>query len=551
MPGREAVVNAKKKILEILELELEQLIIDYENTINQQKEEIEELKARILASENEKALLQKTFEAELLATKSMEKDFSVELTVNPSLSNPSFDEIDEIISSDSIEEMQKLISSAIEMWKRLEIEKLTYAFKRLNEQPNLHGLINGNFSIDIITLFKSILLKENLTEFEHDQLVIEVIELGMKLKDTSVAEGIENFLKRKNDKLFDNILLRNEPSIIISYMRMLLAYGLTEKLKGSLNYLLEVEWGFIDASLKKPEFEFFFWYAYLFNIEKKLISKSDVSLQWFKETSKELAFYYYLSKEKYLKEDLYEMNVNQFKKSTVLSDFEKELILGKVAEQRKLKLEEKPLIYKRPIYIINKSEFVYFNKRYGLEKRRVTLPMYQKSNMHQIYFYSESEVFINNKGDMAFIDGEEFIKLMKDNMPLVIKTGQINYVTDATKEDREKEEDAFSWPSTEVTASEGNGQNEEKTLNETSELKKLGYQITGVTREKRWKALEKAVPQLGLKKVVHIISYNVKLRKGQKNGMKKFAYAISEWEHDLAKLKKHYYKKEFKWPNSL
>lgn len=540
-------MEAKKKIIDTLDLELGRLISNYESIISSQKKEIEELNAKLQSSGNEIALLRQ----ELSAKESELTELLLDAEPEQPLLESIFEEINQTVASSSIEEMQHLISAAAEMWKKSEIEKLTYIFKKLNEQPNLHKLNDENLNIDIITLFKSILLKENLTEFEHDQLIIEVIELGMNLKGTSIASGIENFLKRKNDKLFDNIVLRNEPTIIHKYMRMLLAYKLPEKVKLSLNHLLEVEWSFIDASLKKSEFEFFFWYAYLFDMEQKLISKSNFSLQWFKETSKDLAFYYYLSKEKYLKEDLYEMNVNQFKKSTVLLDFEKELILRKVVEQRKLKVEEKPLIYKRPIYIINKSEFVYFNKRYGLEKRRVTLPMYQKSNMHQIYFYSEAEVFINNKGDMAFIDGEEFIKLMKDNMPLVIKTGQINYVTDTPKENKEKKEDAFAWPPTEVTASEGNGQNEEKTLNETSELKKMGYQITGVTREKRWKALEKAVPQLGLKKVVHIISYNVKLRKGQKNGMKKFAYAISEWEHDLAKLKKHYYKQEFKWPNSL
>ena len=92
--------------------------------------------------------------------------------------------------------------------------------------------------------------------------------------------------------------------------------------------------------------------------------------------------------------------------------------------------------------------------------------------------------------------------------------------------------------------------NEKGQLNEESELKRIGYQITGLTKEKRWTMLEKTVKQLGLKKVAYTIAQNVKLRKGQKNGETKFKYSISEWEYDLAKLKKHYYKNQFTWPST-
>ncbi|PLS17809.1 hypothetical protein CVD28_08905 [Bacillus sp. M6-12] len=44
----------------------------------------------------------------------------------------------------------------------------------------------------------------------------------------------------------------------------------------------------------------------------------------------------------------------------------------------------------------------------------------------------------------------------------------------------------------------------------------MGYQITGSTKEKRWKILEVAVRQLGLQKVVYTIAKNVKLRKAKR-----------------------------------
>jgi hypothetical protein len=104
----------------------------------------------------------------------------------------------------------------------------------------------------------------------------------------------------------------------------------------------------------------------------------------------------------------------------------------------------------------------------------------------------------------------------------------------------------FAWPSTELKG--GYSVDEKSSFKEESELKMLGYQITGMTREKRWKVLETAVKQLGLKKVAYTIAQNVKLRKGQKDGLKKFSFAIGEWEYDLNKLKQTYYRNDFSWP---
>lgn len=86
-------------------------------------------------------------------------------------------------------------------------------------------------------------------------------------------------------------------------------------------------------------------------------------------------------------------------------------------------------------------------------------------------------------------------------------------------------------------------------LNDETELKKLGYQITGLTRQQRWKILQtKAIPKIPLKTIVYTIANHIRLRKNQKNGETKFAYSISEWEHDLGRLKKEYYRSDFIWP---
>ncbi|KGP90295.1 hypothetical protein N780_05860 [Pontibacillus chungwhensis BH030062] len=107
-------------------------------------------------------------------------------------------------------------------------------------------------------------------------------------------------------------------------------------------------------------------------------------------------------------------------------------------------------------------------------------------------------------------------------------------------------ENSFAWPHTELTE---DSTSKEHSLNEKSALKELGYQISGLTPSSRWEILQKAVPELGLRRVVMTISYNIKLRKDQKNGAVTYQRAIAEWEHDLAKLKECYYQKDFTWPN--
>ena len=74
-----------------------------------------------------------------------------------------------------------------------------------------------------------------------------------------------------------------------------------------------------------------------------------------------------------------------------------------------------------------------------------------------------------------------------------------------------------------------------------SNLHKLGYKITGLTRTQRWNILaNKAIPQLGLDQTVKIITGLIETRKLQKDGETKFAHAIKEWNYDLSKLADYY-----------
>ncbi len=99
--------------------------------------------------------------------------------------------------------------------------------------------------------------------------------------------------------------------------------------------------------------------------------------------------------------------------------------------------------------------------------------------------------------------------------------------------------------------SETNGRETSKIeFNAESELRKIGYRITGLNRDQRWRVLiNYALPNLGLEQTVKTITSHIRNRTSQVNGATKFKYSITEWEYDLNRLKKQFYKNDFKWPS--
>lgn len=70
----------------------------------------------------------------------------------------------------------------------------------------------------------------------------------------------------------------------------------------------------------------------------------------------------------------------------------------------------------------------------------------------------------------------------------------------------------------------------------------------------RWHILtDKVIPELGLRKVADMIAWFCRSRKQQRDGRRKFARAIGEWEHDLGRLEREVYpgqRPRFVWPRS-
>lgn len=75
-----------------------------------------------------------------------------------------------------------------------------------------------------------------------------------------------------------------------------------------------------------------------------------------------------------------------------------------------------------------------------------------------------------------------------------------------------------------------------------------------MSRDERWDVLTSdALSELGLREVAEIIARLCRERKRQGDGRQRYAYAIAEWEHDLARLKREYYdhaSEPFRWPST-
>ena len=144
--------------------------------------------------------------------------------------------------------------------------------------------------------------------------------------------------------------------------------------------------------------------------------------------------------------------------------------------------------------------------------------------------------------------------VMGKSIRLNAKVGKSKYVDirEFGKENRSSSKDIhnhnFTWPSTELSGNEYTNDNQK--LNEKSELRKMGYQISGMSKIKRWEVLDRAVPVLGLRDIAYTIAFLVKSRKGQENGEVKYKDSIFKWEKDLDMLKEKYYRNDFTWPST-
>lgn len=445
-------MTEKQAILEVLDSEISKLTSMYEKRILKLERKILSLIDKNTKLEKSNTIrIEEGFNYAIL-NDNKNQEYDVLWHCLERLSNGlTYDLIDELCQSQSIDDAILLLSICEKLWTDLDIDMLRYVFNVLSHTQVVLFQKNKEVEVRFLNLIERMLVENKKSELTLEQLFSNFLDVLIVASKGPYKIQVTEFINKKHKLIFEDILLINDPTMIIKYIRMLIFYNLDIHVKNSLIHLLDVEWRFIEYHLSESEFVMFQWYAFLYDIDKRLIDDTLNQQRRFGKHTDELELYYSLYNDGEMDTYLYDQKVKKFMEGDSLKKYEKELIIRKIKQYNKA-VEQLPL---------------------KMSREKIT---------------NQETVEIENSYS------EEFI------------------------------------------------------LNEKSELRVLGYQITGLSRPERWNILMSAVPKLGLQRVVSIISYNIRLRKGQKNGEEKFEYAITEWNYDLEKLKNMYYNGGFNWP---
>lgn len=534
----------KESIINVIDKEITNLIQYYKQKIGDLENEILVLKSEQNRLENEN------------------QDLITNLTLSPlkywnrisiGISN---EVIEEWSLSSDVGEAYILLLTCESLIREGKFRKAQYIFDLLNK--NYKQLLhNERYIPEVYGKILQLIFVENREDIdeEFENLVISSLKLLIRMRNSTNELNTIKFIKTYFKEILENILYLNNPSIITRFMRVCMRYNLRTELKSIFLEVLDVEWGFLDSSITEDDFVFLLWYSYLFDCDDQLLDRASVSKQWFRESNNNLSLYFYL-KESLNKtiipnHQTYKASKKLFKDGKLITLSEQKEVIKKVEKVLyPLMPKEEKTIVENEILVIKDELIEQYIQKYGLVWREVSLPLYKSENENSVQGHINETILMSKGGKNALMSMDSFKRINKEQYPLIIKTKNRQKIV--KKENHiqvEMEENySFKWPETELKNSNNTTVLAEKSMNENSALKLMGYQITGTTKESRWAVLEKAVPILGLKRVAYIIAYNIKLRKGQKDGSTKFHNSISKWEYDLAKLKKEYYKNEFVWP---
>ncbi|MGY3717661.1 hypothetical protein ACWE42_19290 [Sutcliffiella cohnii] len=344
----------------------------------------------------------------------------------------------------------------------------------------------------------------------------------------------------------------------------------------NLFYDLLMDWEQFGNQINEETFEKLVWYAFVLNEEdylKRKIVEYNVLL---KADKWNLKFYRYIRKHSRngaLDDRTKLLNaINKFKKNKVFSDKATEKIAKKIylifpvndtkkaaapPQKNEEKVNQKSLQNKKEIIdpVRALRRLSPYNLPNGVKlgsinkEKTIHLAVYEDKSMEKIKRVIQVKA-LQVAGRTEYYVNKKTLKAINKE---VDTTGGYIHIIDNKKNKggvKKEETNMFAWPSTEISGMGLGTDARGLELSEISALRRMGYQITDTSREQRWMVLQRAVPALGLKKVADTLARNVRLKKGQKNGKKKFAYAISEWENDLRKLKDKYYKRDFNWPRT-
>ncbi|WP_066320538.1 hypothetical protein [Bacillus sp. FJAT-29814] len=385
-----------------------------------------------------------------------------------------------------------------------------------------------------------------LIQFKHslrDKVYYDVLKLLNYCEGSLGKFNIDLVVGRRIDELEGNIYECLNLKLTIELLHTYLVFDNKKELM-QLFLDMRVDWEKLDEQVNEKTLEKLLWYGFILDMDEAIQNQVTKYNRLIKSNRWAIKFYRYvtkvLSETGSMDKDKLLLLVNRFKKINGYSIIEKVIIIEHILKKIKAKQVttevERLVSYNLPpgdnLSDINQEIII-------------NLAVYENKEMIKIKEIIQVEALSHPKREEIYVNRQVLRTIIEKNQPgyIHVKEDKKN----SPKESIESKSEWFKWPSTEVIGN-ADDSNDAIGLNEKSELRKRGYQITGTTREQRWKVLQRTVPEIGLKKVAYTIAGNIKLRKGQKDGVEKFSYAISEWEHDLAKHKRKYYKKDFNWP---
>lgn len=560
-------MSSINKIISNLENELQQLLAPYKKQINDLENENKKLQNEIKILMGEKNNLQKQLDSLTRRNLTVSVDNQFLESTNQLNSPVTFEMIDHLFISSSMEDSLFLLLIFNHCVEENNLEKIHYILELLTHNPK--PLLHNDQGIKNIAarIYDDLIVSGDKENELLDKILLSFFQLLYNLFNTQHKVYLTGFLKENYPDLLDRALYSNEPKIIIPILKLLMKFEMETELEDVLSHIIKVEWGFLDYNLTKEEFAFFLWYAYLFDMDQQLLDKSEDCIRWMDEKESIFQLYSFLfdaiNNQKADDDQLGDL-CHGLRQSGLFNEKESQKIINKVRTSvDKFKVMKPSFMlptYLNPLTMVDSEKLRELKSDLMLQEKRVLVPFYKDEGVNLLSGgYAELTVYLaeykvnKKKKEKAFVDSKLIEEIHKRSYPeklRVVKYNPKDIIPIQSKNTvEEKKNDSFQWPSTEINENAQHDHHEQPLLNEYSELKKQGYQITGLTRTQRWAILQKAVPVLGLKKVAYTIVYNVRLRKGQKNGPTKFSYAIGEWEYDLYKLKKTYYKKEFTWPS--
>ncbi|MBM7702919.1 hypothetical protein [Metabacillus iocasae] len=597
---KEPYIKVENNIALLLNKELKHLSDQQEQETNQLRQKIMLLEEEVLRYKNRYEMLKRT--VELNDEKVTSNDSHSEKELNVFFVDYAFQHERVEVMDDMFQLMDKQMTTEQAVYHQLRVIDLLMQQQRTKliapclERVIANLRLTNSFDEEWIPLIKELLKKIFEDGFLHveevEDMYVHAFKLIQHFSDQPLCEQLfRSFLEEEAEVVIANSMDINSTYVIDELLLTYFLYELGGVVEQIIDQVIE-EWKFIDTQLTIGQYVRMLWYAFYFNRDEDILGQSEESAGYLQENIPEVKLYslYYdlLNHQQAPNQEMKQLmdQVSLFRnleKAWLFDQLEYNLkniereastvtkVVGNKSQTTNRFLNEpmhvlpdkesEPLL-KAIKRLPNKGFFQSTVKR-TIKEQTVKLAVYQDPFTHHPHDYEVIKVLYSKEKNEWYVTKSHIRNVKKkvnnptlwieihhlDKDGLFVKAERVKLFQLDRNVPQQPNQEAFKWPTTEIKDSTDTI--ESLDFSTKSELRELGYQITGLTRAKRWDILSgKAVPTLGLKKVAYTIAFLVRGRKAMKNGLIRNQHSITEWEYDLDKLKAHYYKKDFVWPRT-